>query len=384
MKTLPYASFLPLLRAGVAAAPERLDLKRQLAKTLFQTGRLAELVDWLQPHAHDAGADPELQYYLGRAALANDDAALALAPLRSAASRNFAEAFGCLAEALYELKRPDDALAAALEGLERSPFDFKALGFVVRVLLARDERARLWDICRTLRARGAWGAYVPSAMAHAATTPEQEREVAAFVDQARWFSATPLAARAGFNAALGAELLAHPSRCALPSIKATTGAGSRIDQLQLTAGPLAREVLARIGTALDEYAAQRQTQADHPLIAHRPAATALNAWAVVVHDDGHENWHMHPSGWISGVYYVAVPEIRSNAGESPGAIEFGPFPFWGASDVPSWPRRRVTPHAGLLLLFPSYYAHHTWPTVVAEPRICIAFDVVSAATPPER
>jgi uncharacterized protein (TIGR02466 family) len=109
----------------------------------------------------------------------------------------------------------------------------------------------------------------------------------------------------------------------------------------------------------------------------------LNGWAVVVHDDGHENWHMHPSGWISGVYYVAVPEIRSNAGESPGAIEFGPFPFGGAANVPSWPRRRVTPHAGLLLLFPSYYAHRTWPTGVAEPRICVAFDVVSAAAPME-
>jgi uncharacterized protein (TIGR02466 family) len=384
VKTLPYAAFLPLLRAGVAAAPERLDLKRQLAKTLFQTGRLAELVDWLQPHARDAGADPELQYYLGRAALANDDAALSLAPLRSAASQDFAEAFGYLAEALHELERPDDALAAALEGLERSPSDFKALGFVVRALLARGERARLWDLCSALRARGAWGAYVPSAMACAATTPEQEREVAAFVEPARWFAATRLAASPGFHAALGAELLAHPSRCALPSIKATTGSGSRIDQLQITAGPLARDVLARIATAVEAYAAQRQAQADHPLIAHRPASRALNSWAVVVHDDGHENWHMHPSGWISGVYYVAVPEIGSNAGESPGAIEFGPFPFGGtADDVPSWPRRRVTPHAGLLLLFPSYYAHRTWPTGVAEPRICIAFDVVYAAMPVE-
>jgi hypothetical protein len=42
------------------------------------------------------------------------------------------------------------------------------------------------------------------------------------------------------------------------------------------------------------------------------------------------------------------------------------------SGVPHW---RVAPEPGMLLLFPSYYAHSTRPTGVDEARICIAFDV---------
>jgi hypothetical protein len=42
---------------------------------------------------------------------------------------------------------------------------------------------------------------------------------------------------------------------------------------------------------------------------------------------------------------------------------------------PSW---TVAPRSGDLLLFPSYFAHRTWPTGVATPRISVAFDVMPA------
>jgi hypothetical protein len=57
------------LKAGVAAAPYRVDLKLQLAKTLFYTDQLTELVEWLRPAINDNNADPEFLYYLGRSAL---------------------------------------------------------------------------------------------------------------------------------------------------------------------------------------------------------------------------------------------------------------------------------------------------------------------------
>jgi hypothetical protein len=103
-----------------------------------------------------------------------------------------------------------------------------------------------------------------------------------------------------------------------------------------------------------------------------------------VHDDGHEDWHMHPGGWISGVYYAAVPTAvppvaPHDGGAHPGAIEFGPFPFGGERDVRGWPRAHMTPRPSLLLLFPSYYGHRTYATRVGDPRIVVAFDVVPAA-----
>jgi tetratricopeptide (TPR) repeat protein len=380
VKRLPFAQFLPLLRTGVAAAPQRVDLKLQLAKTLFHTDRIAELVEWLRPTIADDNADPELLYYLGRGALVNGNCELALSALESSARKEFVSAFGYLAEALHRLDRSEEALAAGLRGLEHSPSDFKALGAVVRLLLARGETQQLWDLCTDLRARGAWGAYVPSAMALAAATPEQASEIAELVSQ-QWVSQTHLDVPDHFNQALAEELLVHKSLSSLPSIKATIGAGMRIDQLELNGGPLALDLLVRIRAAIESYAAERQASAGHPMITNQPGCVALNSWAVAVHDDGHETWHIHPSGWISGVYYVQVPEIELTQDKSPGAIEFGPYPFDCQRESTAWQCCCVEPKAGMLLLFPSYYAHRTMPTNVREPRICVAFDAIPSSTP---
>lgn len=373
------AKLLPLIRAGVAAAPGRPDLQLQLAKALFQTDALAELIERFAPGITATDADPELLYHLGLAAAASGDHRLAHDALRAAAKGGYAPAFGYLAEALRRLGRDDEALDAGLRGLHHLPSDFKALGIVVRTLLERGERERVRALCAGLLERGAWNAYVPSALALAADTPDRDADVAALIDAPRRLAAAHLGVADDFNAGLAAELLAHPALAPLPSTKATSGAGRRIDRLQDAAGPLARELLARIAAAVEEYAVRRDAGADHPLRERRPAATVLNAWAIAVHDDGHEEWHMHPGGWISGVYYVAVPPAATPADDRPGAIEFGPFPLGGDGASRGWPRRRVTPRAGMLLLFPSYFAHRTWPTGVAEPRICVAFDVVAAA-----
>ncbi len=380
VKRLPFAQFLPLLRTGVAAAPHRADLKLQLAKTLFHTDQIAELVEWLRPTIADDNADPELLFYLGRAALVRGNFELALKALERCAGQEFVSAFGYLAEALHRLDRPEEALAAGLRGLEHSPSDFKALGAIVRLLLARGETQRLWDLCTGLRAWGAWGAYVPSAMALAATTPQQASEVAELVGQ-QWFSQTHLDVPDHFNQAFAEELLVHKSLSSLPSTKATIGAGMRIDQLELSGGPLALDLLARIRSAVESYAAERQASAGHPMIANQPRCVAMNSWAVAVHDDGHETWHIHPSGWISGVYYVRVPEIEPTQDKSPGAIDFGPYPFDCERESKAWQCCRVQPKNGMLLLFPSYYAHRTLPTHVREPRICVAFDVVPSSGP---
>jgi TPR repeat protein len=378
---VPFDKLLPLLRAGTAAAPENADRALQLAKTLFHADRMAELVERFRSGTARDDAGAELLYYLGCAATVTGDRALAVDALRAAADKGFDAAFGHLAEALRRVERPGDALAAALRGLERAPSDFKSLGMVVRLLLDRGEPERLWNICTSLLARGGWNAYVPSAMALAATTPAQHAQVAALVDSPRWFAAVQLGAPNEVDGALAAELLAHASLAPLPSTKATSGTGNRIDHLQIAAGPRARDLLERICTAVDAYALQRKHDTAHPAIAHRPASVALNAWALAVHDDGHEDWHMHPGGWISGVYYVAVPHLDPHDGEHRGAIEFGPFPFGTERSAPSWPRTFVTPQAGMLLLFPSFYGHRTWPTRVADPRIVVAFDVVPAPAP---
>jgi tetratricopeptide (TPR) repeat protein len=383
---LPSAKFLPLLRSAVAALPERIDPKLRLARALFHAGHLAELIEWLAPLVDDEGAHPELLYHLGCAAAATADEARALATLQRAAALGFVPAWGYLAETLLRLGRADEALAAGLRGLEAQPSDFKPLGIVARILLERMELARLWDLCTGLRRQGAWGGYIPSAMAHAAESPRHCAEVAALIDRARWFCVRD---RSGprafapwltddFDAELRQELLAHPSLVALPATKATTGAGNRIDQLHLLAGPCASELLQGIRLAVDAYLAERVDAADNPIIARFPKAVTLDCWAIAVRHDGHETWHIHPRAWLSGVYYVSVPDVAAPDTYA-GAVGFGPMPFGRTQPSPAWPPWRVRPQPGQILLFPSYYGHRTWPTSSNDIRLCVAFDVVSAA-----
>jgi uncharacterized protein (TIGR02466 family) len=177
-----------------------------------------------------------------------------------------------------------------------------------------------------------------------------------------------------FNERLAAELLAHNSLSDLPLTKASRGTGDRIDKLQLSAGPLAHDLLIRIREAVEVYVAERRVFSADPMMMHSPASVALDSWALALHDDGRVEWHIHPSGWISGVYYVKVPKAKPDDAMPRGAIEFGLLPFGQQQTLPR-PRWQITPWEGLLLLFPSWYAHRTWPTGVGEPRICVAFDI---------
>jgi uncharacterized protein (TIGR02466 family) len=386
-KLLPLAAFVPVLRAAVAAAPERAELKRQLARMLYRTHAFAEIIDWLRPMlASPATADAEVLYYLGLSALATDDRALAFEAFHASSAGGFGGAFGYLAEVLTDQDRTDDALAAGLSGLDHAADDYKAFVVVARTLLNRGDTARLWSLCKQLQARGSWSGFIPSAMALAASTPEQQREAAALLERSRWCSIGALPGdMTAFNRQLAREVAVHRSLVPLPATKATVGDGERIDQLELVGGVLAQELLSRIRDAVERYVEAREGFVDHPMMRARPVSASISSWAVMVRREGHESWHIHPDGWISGVYYVDLPHIEPAAMAvagipPPGSIEFGPFPFRPSDARIPGARWHVEPQAGMLLLFPSYYAHRTWPTGVSENRIVVAFDVVPSAT----
>jgi tetratricopeptide (TPR) repeat protein len=174
VKPLSLAKILPLLRAAVDAAPDRRDLKRKLAKALFQTDWMAEIVNRLRTAVADKQADADFLYYLGRAALVTRDDHLAVAALERAAAQGFDRAYGYLAAALVRLGRSDEALEAALQGLKHGGSDFDCLPAVARALLDRGEAEQLWALCVDLRARGAWGGWLPAVMASAAAMTKCE------------------------------------------------------------------------------------------------------------------------------------------------------------------------------------------------------------------
>jgi tetratricopeptide (TPR) repeat protein len=370
------AKTLPLLRAAVAAAPDRTDLKQKLARNLFRTDQMVELVDWLRPIVDQKDRDPELLYHLGRAALSSGDCQTAFDALSLAATSGFRGALNWAAHALARLQRTDEAIETAVQALKDPTPDFRPLALLARLLPSRGETERLWGLCVDLRARGFWGGYLPAVSTFAAAAMRYDEEVAALLNPARWFSTTRLGLRMNFNERLSGELLANRNLSSLHSLKATRGDGAWIDELHIFGGPLANQLLAECRRSVSDYVAQRELFAEDAMMMNRPGHVRLESWANLVHGDGHQRRHIHPDGWISGVYYVDLPKLECADGGTEGDIEFGVFPF--NDEIPNldghcW---RIRPEAGTLLLFPSYYAHRTWPTEVSDWRLSIAFDVI--------
>ena len=55
----------------------------------------------------------------------------------------------------------------------------------------------------------------------------------------------------------------------------------------------------------------------------RPARAELRNWCVITEGDGHETWHVHQNGWLSGVFYPYVQDHIAQGTGVDGCIAFG-------------------------------------------------------------
>jgi tetratricopeptide (TPR) repeat protein len=132
---------------------------------------------------------------------------------------------------------------------------------------------------------------------------------------------------------------------------------------------------ARIHAAVQDYVARMPEDCDHPLYRRKRSGFAFaTSWSSRLHSRGFHTNHVHPKGWISSAYYVAVPDAVRDSKEKQGWIKFGePNLACGLSDAV---RRAIEPCPGMLVLFPSYFWHGTEPFTSAQSRTTIAFDAV--------
>jgi hypothetical protein len=187
---------------------------------------------------------------------------------------------------------------------------------------------------------------------------------------------------AAFNRALAEELEAHPGlRYGRYGTAATES--WRIDEPHIfNRSVLFGQLLALIRKEV-QYYVQNLGGQEHPFLRSRPAIAELNSWAVIAGPQGYESWHNHPSGWLSGVYYVDVPPAIETANDPGGCLEFGMRPGRGIDTAgASALCRLVRPMPGFFTLFPSCNYHRTHPMNEAKRRICVAFDVVPVRTVP--
>jgi hypothetical protein len=143
--------------------------------------------------------------------------------------------------------------------------------------------------------------------------------------------------------------------------------------------PAIHAILQSFVPPIEDYRAAIGTAEGHPLTGRNRGMVAITgAWSVQLRREGFHVNHVHPHGWISSAYYVAVPSEAANAQLMSGWLKFGEtrYPVPGALA-----ERVVQPRPGRLALFPSYMWHGTNPIHGSEPRTTIAFDASPIEAP---
>ncbi|HEX7849436.1 MAG TPA: putative 2OG-Fe(II) oxygenase [Sphingomonas sp.] len=96
------------------------------------------------------------------------------------------------------------------------------------------------------------------------------------------------------------------------------------------------------------------------------------SWSVRLAGQGHHANHVHPQGWLSSAFYVALPDETERGGGEAGWLTLGQPQMGLGLDLA--PVRTIEPKPGQLVLFPSTMWHGTTPFAHGE-RLTVAFDV---------
>lgn len=260
------------------------------------------------------------------------------------------------------------------------PNDTQACRLLSRLLRRSGRHAELVELCEALFARGAinaqflynWG--VALALHGDADRAKRLMFDPAHISRIELPVPEGFSDIAAFNDALAEEILASPNPIREFPVEVEANRGSRrLDNLfHGRRADLIGRLVQSFQQLSEAYRAVRRDGFD-PWPSLRPAQARVRPWGLLQRNDAYEAGHIHPLGWLSGVYYVRVPKAISGAGGGPGCLAFGP-PAAISADLA--PTSRYVPREGMLLLAPSHYEHWTIPSGVDEERISIAFDVV--------
>ncbi|NKB16488.1 MAG: hypothetical protein HC774_05835 [Sphingomonadales bacterium] len=356
----------------------------ELQNRLDDFDKTIALFDSAGPVADFATAKALVAAHLGRGS--PEDLVLALASAKTAemlADCNIgrAEALACQASVWHRTGDSDQMVQVAAAALELNPDNSDALRLIGGHWLATHQPEQTLALCDEVAAKGTAHSQLLGIHTQALAQRgdiDAARELAGLE---HWlFQSFPPAPNGwadlpSFHAALRHELLEcsalRNGRHGTASI-----ASLRIDEPATATTPAMRAlqqlIIDHVRAVVDELPSTA-----HPWLRMRPQRAHLQMWCVITGAEGYERWHMHPTGWVSGGYYVAVPAAVQHGNGTAGCLEFGlPHRPIGHEAAAAFGSRLVRPSAGLLNLFPSHAYHRTHPHGADDQRICVAYDVI--------
>lgn len=176
---------------------------------------------------------------------------------------------------------------------------------------------------------------------------------------------------------LAAALAAKHNTFAAPADQTLRGGtqtrGTLFDSAEPVIRALRDAAMLAVRDCLSALAPEQMSKPGHPFLGRlSPDLRFSGSWSVRLKSQGFHVSHMHPQGWLSSAFYVALPpEVGAT---DAGALQFG-VPE-AALGLDLAPRRIVRPAPGRLVIFPSYAWHGTLPFESDAARLTAAFDVV--------
>jgi tetratricopeptide (TPR) repeat protein len=370
-------------RKALVLNPAAHDIRLNLIDRLHHLGRYAEAAPLCQALLSSNPTHHQSLIALGNQLLGEERFEEAISVFRQCVTMNpqyslghFRLATACALN--HQLDDSIDAFKAAIEAEPRNTRYHYHLGIA---LINAERAAEAVDVCNQGLSHATADNRLLSikvlALQYAGVRPEKDAliEWDKLVRSCRITPPSEFETLDAFNHALLQHIEAHPSRMLSPPGNATRHGEHTGELLVEPKGPLAAFEKV-VEDAVESYLATTEARTGKTCIDNKPASLELTTWAVLMGSGGHQVPHIHPDGWLSGVYYVSLPPtISSEDPTHAGWIEFGrPGPL--IPDTGGLSFQFVQPKEGIIVLFPSYLYHRTIPFFSGQPRVCIAFDVL--------
>jgi tetratricopeptide (TPR) repeat protein len=305
----------------------------------------------------------------------------ATVPLRDAAKESAAGAFQ-LGQAFFETNNYGQAAEAYLQALTIEPKHTAAANNVMPALLgAKKYDAAIAQADRILAERP-WHVPALAFKAIALANLKKRDDERALLDLDRLIKVETLDVPRGYTTLCefnieAARLLAHEPSLRNDPPEHATRYGRHSSDLSLNGNSAIHALNAQITAAVDRRRVNIDSARGHPFDCACPQTYRLMSWTVIMDEGGHQTPHIHAKGWLSGVYYVEVPDsVREDDPERNGWIIFGPSENRWRAPYTKTVERSICPRAGMLITFPSFFWHGTRPLRSACQRISYAFDVI--------
>lgn len=344
--------FLSSYTTAIKAVPRNLDLRVQYVDTLLRTKNEEGGIKALKEIEAIFGEHPRGLWRLAKIQITRDQKPEALATLEKAIGLNSGSIELKLeaAKLLIRLGDYEKALTHLELGLGINAFHQELIGYQVMCWrLLGDQRAALMN------------------------------DYEAFIRPAKIPVPNGYKNLAAFNKALLVALNEFHKPELSPmgqSLRHGTQTLTSLFSMEVKEIQEARQALSK---TLKSYIEALPDSKTHPFLKRKSSKFEFSgSWSIQLKDQGFHVNHVHPDGWISASYYVDLPKVVKEGSGTEGGIKFGESPLkLGEREEVG---KVVRPEEGLVVMFPSYMFHGTFPFSSQETRTTMPFDIVPTKT----